>query len=319
MSQASSYPGAIVAAFQADLDFSFQSCMVALVAYEYILTVNQEVAMIWRRRWTLVTWLFIANRYIMIAVIIWDVSPSTAQYAYITSVVNFTVDPVFGTVCSTIPNVSVRTTFQCKCSGIINLVSHTKMFEVSLGTHLALIAADVLVLALTWNRTFTHRMAAIRVGVQTPLSAMLLRDGTVYFVVLLAINLTDVIGNTVPSLQATSAVTSNLIGTLTPILISRFLLNLRQLGEPENETQSRFNSRFSVPGFRVPTLESIVGNMGADLYHGPAEEVDGEVKEADMDGGDAEVSMLDVIAQDCSGGLSMENVYERQEVPSQVP
>ncbi len=102
--------------------------------------------------------------------------------------------------------------------------------------------------------------------------------------------------------------------SLTPILISRFLLNLRQLGEPENETQSRFNSRFSVPGFRVPTLESIVGNMGADLYHGPAEEVDGEVKEADMDGGDAEVSMLDAIAQDCSGGLSMENVYERQEV-----
>ncbi|PSS30996.1 hypothetical protein PHLCEN_2v2465 [Hermanssonia centrifuga] len=142
----------------------------------------------------------------------------SGQYAYITSVVNFTVDPVFGTVCSTIPNVSARTTFH-----------------------------------------------------------------------------------------------------LTPILISRFLLNLRQLGEPENETQSRFNSRFSVPGFRVPTLESIVGNMGADLYHGSAEEVDGEVEEADMGGGDAEVSMLDAIAQNCSGGLSMENVYERQEVPSQVP
>ncbi|THG94811.1 hypothetical protein EW026_g6727 [Hermanssonia centrifuga] len=242
MSQASSDPGAIVAAFQADLDFSFQSCMVALVAYEYILTVNQEVAMIWRRSYNM------------------------GGFAFHSSV--------------------------------------------SLGTHLALIAADVLVLALTWNRTFTHRMAAIRVGVQTPLSAMLLRDGTVYFVVLLAINLTDVIGNTVPSLQATSAVTSNLIGTLTPILISRFLLNLRQLGEPENETQSRFNSRFSIPGFRVPTLESIVGNMGADLDYGPAEEVDNEAGEADMpvDGGGAEVSVLDATTEDDSGGLVPESV-----------
>ncbi len=55
----------------------------ALAAYEYILTVNQEVAMIWRRKWTLVTWLFVTNRYIMIAVIIWGVSPDTAQVRFL--------------------------------------------------------------------------------------------------------------------------------------------------------------------------------------------------------------------------------------------
>ncbi|PSR83275.1 hypothetical protein PHLCEN_2v5779 [Hermanssonia centrifuga] len=91
--------------------------------------------------------------------------------------------------------------------------------------------------------------------------------------------------------------------SLTPILISRFLLNLRQLGEPENETQSRFNFRFSIPGFRVPTLESIVGNMGADLDHGPAGEVDDdEAEEADVNGGDAGVAVLDAIAAAGSGG-----------------
>ncbi|THG92749.1 hypothetical protein EW026_g8260 [Hermanssonia centrifuga] len=83
MSQVSSDSGAIIAAFQANLVGSFLACsMAALVAYEYILTVNQEVAMIWRRRWTSVTWLFIANRYIMIALIIWDVSPSTVQVGF---------------------------------------------------------------------------------------------------------------------------------------------------------------------------------------------------------------------------------------------
>ncbi len=66
---------------------------------------------------------------------------------------------------------------------------------------------------------------------------------------------------------------------LEPILISRFLLNLRQVGvevDSVNNTQDASTSRFSVPGFRIPTLESIlmVGNMGEDLDHSPAERED---------------------------------------------
>ncbi|PSS38106.1 hypothetical protein PHLCEN_2v48 [Hermanssonia centrifuga] len=130
--------------------------------------------------------------------------------------------------------------------------------------------------------------------------------------VLLVMNIADVIVNNVPSLQNVSPV-PNLIQGLTSILISRFLLNLRQLGEPENETQSRFNSRFSIPGFRVPTLETVVGNMGADLGRGPAEEIDDEAEEVDMDGTDAQNVVLDGIAEDTSGGPVVESVYGIQE------
>ncbi len=35
--------------------------------------------MIWRRKWTSVTWLFVANRYLMIANAIFGLMPSTAQ------------------------------------------------------------------------------------------------------------------------------------------------------------------------------------------------------------------------------------------------
>ncbi len=70
-----------------------------------------------------------------------------------------------------------------------------------------------------------------------------------------------------------------------PILISRFLLNLRQVGEvdPVNNTQDALTSQFSVPGFRIPTLESIlmVGNMGEYLDHGPAEMEDSEITDVD--------------------------------------
>lgn len=58
------------------------------------------------------------------------------------------------------------------------------------------------------------------------------------------------------------------LARLTPILICRFLLNLRQLGEPDNYTHDASNySRFSIRGFRVPTFIDFVGNMGQDLMH----------------------------------------------------
>lgn len=53
--------------------------------------------------------------------------------------------------------------------------------------------------------------------------------------------------------------------SLTPILISRFILNLRQVGEA-NKPPSR-PSRMASIVFRIQ--ESIVGNMGESLEHGP--------------------------------------------------
>ncbi|THG96068.1 hypothetical protein EW026_g5695 [Hermanssonia centrifuga] len=51
------------------------------------------------------------------------------------------------------------------------------------------------------------------------------------------------------------------------------------VGEPENSTQEAYNSQFSVPGFRVPTLASMVGNMGEDLQHGISEGVGDRVED----------------------------------------
>ncbi|PSR72100.1 hypothetical protein PHLCEN_2v12015 [Hermanssonia centrifuga] len=51
--------------------------------------------------------------------------------------------------------------------------------SISLGTRLALIISDTVILALTWRKTFTHRMEAARIGVETPLSDLLLRDAVI--------------------------------------------------------------------------------------------------------------------------------------------
>lgn len=59
---------------------------------------------------------------------------------------------------------------------------------------------------------------------------------------------------------------------LQPILLSRFLINLRQADSPEDSIQASHLSRFSAPNFRVPTLQSIMGNMGESLEYGAEED-----------------------------------------------
>lgn len=68
---------------------------------------------------------------------------------------------------------------------------------------------------------------------------------------------------------------NNMQARLQPIIVSRFLLNLRQADYPESSIQTSRFGQFSMPmNFRVPTLQSIVGNMGEPLEHGDREDMD---------------------------------------------
>lgn len=54
--------------------------------------------------------------------------------------------------------------------------------------------------------------------------------------------------------------------SLTPILLSRFIINLRQVDSPNTDTSAnQHQSRFSMPNFRMPTMNDIVGNLGEPL------------------------------------------------------
>ncbi len=58
--------------------YEADSKTLALIAYEYIITVNQEVTMIWKRKWTIVTWIFFANRYLMVLNAVSDSLPASS-------------------------------------------------------------------------------------------------------------------------------------------------------------------------------------------------------------------------------------------------
>ncbi|GJE84683.1 hypothetical protein PsYK624_007590 [Phanerochaete sordida] len=102
-------------------------------------------------------------------------------------------------------------------------------------------------------------------------SGYLLRDGALYFLCLLIVNVTRLVnavnGNTA------STVLGPLQLVLPPILICRFIINLRSLNcnaSPSERTQTQMRSRFSAVGFRVP--ETILGNIGESLVHGSSSE-----------------------------------------------
>ena len=56
-----------------------------------------------------------------------------------------------------------------------------------------------------------------------------------------------------------------LCSSLQPILISRFLSNLRTATEPEAISSEGPSSGFTLPEFRVPTFNEVLDNMGEDL------------------------------------------------------
>ncbi|THH01956.1 hypothetical protein EW026_g820 [Hermanssonia centrifuga] len=68
----------IVAAYQADLATAFVISSIT-TAYEYVITIEREVVMVWWRKWTLATWIFIVNRYLMITVVIMEIAPASAK------------------------------------------------------------------------------------------------------------------------------------------------------------------------------------------------------------------------------------------------
>ncbi|THG97992.1 hypothetical protein EW026_g4106 [Hermanssonia centrifuga] len=263
----------------------------ALVVYEYIITIHQEVTMVWLRKWSITTWMFMVNRYLMISLMVWGVAPASAKYDTTQETALFFQDPVLGTFCGWTSDLSANVNFEYVNrismirTAILLLIRHR---TVALGSRLAIIIADIIVLALTWCKTFRNWRDSIQLGIKSPWSSILLRDGTIYFVALLAMNVAQVMVKTVPSLQDYSP-SDSVIEVLNPILICRFLLNLRQLdiAGSEDTTHEPSNSRFSVPGFRVPTLASIIGNMGEDLNYVDMEDVDGgmhgTIDEADGD------------------------------------
>ncbi|GBE84072.1 hypothetical protein SCP_0600500 [Sparassis crispa] len=142
-------------------------------------------------------------------------------------------------------------------------------WAVYLATRISVIVADVIVLMVTWMKTYEIKRYANSAHVEAPLATLLLRDGTLYFMLLLMLNLSLMLSN----YYGVYEYLPYFIDLFMCIIVSRFLLNLRETDNVQNHVAS--NPSFVCTHARSLQLASrIVGNMGASLSHGSPSQVD---------------------------------------------
>lgn len=128
---------------------------------------------------------------------------------------------------------------------------------------------ECVVIALTWIKTvdIQQTFRKLNPGSRGGISYLLLRDGTTYFVTLLLLNILSLLSIRVQAFNNMPT----LIDTLTSILISRFILDLRDNSRP-GEDSSEWNAhlseisdvQFAVPS-RSQRTSRFIGNLGASI------------------------------------------------------
>ncbi|KAI0365086.1 hypothetical protein BV20DRAFT_954980 [Pilatotrama ljubarskyi] len=137
----------------------------------------------------------------------------------------------------------------------------------SITTKATTLAADAILVILTWIKTFGIVRASLQTGMRTPLATLLLRDGTAYFLVLLVIQLITIVSNEVgTSVKLTIwLVWPYFEQAIIVIFHSRFMLDLRGLYFAESGDRDTTTSlHFSDVKFQGFTSD-VVGNFGATL------------------------------------------------------
>jgi hypothetical protein len=231
MSGPESYSELIFQLEQGRVDNGIIFGLSALVFYEYIITLQDEIDMIWRKRWNAATILFMVNRYLMLLYnAVGLVIPTTLRSCTavqilldILTVLLFVVFAVFATLrIYAIWNRNIPISLLILALYLVPVVSNTYAFatdtigffvdpdagpqcfetsklsngvnsRLALSTRLCLMVADAIVLLLTWRKTFGMRTRASKLSVNTPLLTLIIKDGTIYFIALLLMNIAQII------------------------------------------------------------------------------------------------------------------------------
>ncbi|KAI0769546.1 hypothetical protein BC629DRAFT_790663 [Irpex lacteus] len=116
----------------------------------------------------------------------------------------------------------------CRVSFLSNFLTLVHI-SFTLAICIASILSDIIVLLVTWYRTFGIYLETRRVKIRTPLLFCLLRDGTLYFFLLFVIHVLQLITAVYVSSQTIPVYLPNMLLLFSPIVICRFLLNLREV------------------------------------------------------------------------------------------
>ncbi|KZT07758.1 uncharacterized protein LAESUDRAFT_724753 [Laetiporus sulphureus 93-53] len=261
-----------------------------LIFHEYTMTFSDEINLIWRCRATGATIIFLLNRYLALALGItiiiqtlpWNTPLSCEATIISYSIVNMLLNIVIAvfsalrafaisgskmlatlivlslglvTVCASIYFMA-RSSYAyvlmiasmpvCDYHDYYSLDTFNRVI---IASRICAIAADVIVIALTWYNTYKMRAIARQI-IQNSLSTLIFRDGTIYFVLLLFLNIMQMAVRSVGG--AITNYAASFVAPVSSILISRFMINLRSEVYGSNSDS---------------IVASIVGNMHSSLSY----------------------------------------------------
>ncbi|KAI0713703.1 hypothetical protein C8Q76DRAFT_620410, partial [Earliella scabrosa] len=282
--------------------------LAVLFIYEIVITATDEVNYFWRRKWTGASVLFVLNRYTVLvydlmSIIIFfstesDKGLSCAALARTTRVISIlqylpwaafsglrtlalSQNKALATLVFLLSSAPIGVNmaeFRFDITGIEDPVfgcpsqlSNCRCFHrVTIVSRTGLITSDVLLLLITWYR-FSRGM---RLSKKT-FGHVIFRDGTVYFVCLLAFNtihLTLTMVSIIHPLQAHSYVTT-FTEPLTAILVSRFLLNLQRANRQAVDHVSESMSQPSGGQADSLVFNRVIGSLGSTFTPGEVDDV----------------------------------------------
>ncbi|KAI0774565.1 hypothetical protein C8Q74DRAFT_845384 [Fomes fomentarius] len=145
----------------------------------------------------------------------------------------------------------------------------TKAYLVTIISRLCLVAADLMVMGITWKATY--RTSRDIIGRRSSLSSILLRDGAIYFITLAIMNILH-LSFSLSSILGTLASSNSLIviftEAFTAILISRFLMDLQAASDAAMHQHSGVSSLSSL------NFNRVIGALGSSLPAIPESEND---------------------------------------------
>ncbi|EKM49124.1 uncharacterized protein PHACADRAFT_201992 [Phanerochaete carnosa HHB-10118-sp] len=269
-------------------------CPSGLVTYELLITFGNEIEIVWRKPITARAVLLGSVRWCMLLAAIVNIAPVTANLYGdgdpVLDILHHSMSPG-RTLFSALRVFAVRDksyvwsliTFALSmmpfATNIYNAVTDKYGFDADqpvgeiflYTTRGSLILADAIVLILTWIRTFRHWWNARRLKIKASLTTCLLRDGTMYFIALLVIDIAQLL--TFNTSDTETTIVSTVITTVPSLLISRFIINLRTADSTMSDYSMHMTDQHqgqSALQFGKPTGR--FGDMGGTLQDGWGDE-----------------------------------------------
>ncbi|OSD08502.1 hypothetical protein PYCCODRAFT_1448716 [Trametes coccinea BRFM310] len=287
---------------------------VALLLYETYVTFEREYKHIWRRNASAATWIFTFNRYLVIALyaflvpgaftisdascpplvriwqvlnilpyVVWAAFSSLRAFALLNRawhisllIAMLSLAPVWIYIYRDVHQFAENFPPPTNCIAVPKYSIELDR-QLTVVARVCLILSDILVLCVTWTKTYGIVRLAREHGVDRSLSVskVLLRDGSTYFTVWTILNTLHIVGTYVQSVQYLTTFTE----AFTSILVSRFILNLREVASapsPEDEDDPTTDAYWNLVEFwrvadRFPGVSidvtSLLAPLGAPLDH----------------------------------------------------